>query len=189
MRIIMESYPHEIACHGYEFYFQRYLTIMEKKRYAGREKFEELAKVLWEHIKNLPQGFLHGDLHTGNMFQTEDGIVTYDFDACALASPVYDIATLCDATDYFNSNETVMRQGWKKTQQNVAEVLKGYEAELKLTKEEKQSIGDMIAIRHFDIQATIIESQGIHCVDDAFLNHQYQWLEQWIKISKERVGH
>lgn len=39
----------------------------------------------------------------------------------------------------------------------------------------------MIAIRHFNIQATIIDSQGLDCVDDQFLDAQYMWLDIWVE--------
>lgn len=38
---------------------------------------------------------------------------------------------------------------------------------------------DFIAIRHFDIQATIIENQGLNCVNKDFIKEQYQWLMKW----------
>lgn len=61
--------------------------------------------------------------------------------------------------------------------------MKGYEEYFKLYKEEEKAVFDFIALRHFDIQATIIECQGLDCVDENFLNEQYLWLEKWIEIS------
>jgi Putative homoserine kinase type II (protein kinase fold) len=180
MRKSMESYVGEVANHGYDYFINRYLDIMEKKAYHGIHKFSELGNYLWENIKNLPHGFIHGDLHNGNMFQTKNEIVFFDFDACAIASPVYDIATTCDATDYFDLSAENFENGYIQTQRNVTEFLKGYEMYFNLSKEEESAIYDFIAIRHFDIQATIIESRGLACVDEQFLDEQYLWLDKWI---------
>ncbi len=183
MRKSMEPYAGEIAVHGYDFFLNRYLDIMKKKEYHGINKFWELGNYLWAHIKDLPQGFIHGDLHTGNMIQKRNEIVFFDFDACAIASPVYDIATFCDASDYFDLSADNFKNGYIQTQKNLREFLKGYEEYFKLYKEEEKAVYDFIALRHFDIQATIIECQGLACVDENFLNEQYLWLEKWIEIS------
>jgi len=181
MRKLMESYVGEVTNHGYSFFINRYLDIMKTKEYSGIDKFAELGYHLWENVKNLPHGFIHGDLHIGNMFQNKSGIVFFDFDACAIASPVYDIATTCDATDYFDLSADNFENGFIQTQINISEFLKGYEKYFNLSTEEEKAIYDFIAIRHFDIQATIIESQGLACVNEQFLDEQYLWLEKWIK--------
>jgi len=181
MRKLMESYLGEVTNHGYEFFINRYLDIMKMKKYQGTNKFVELGNYLWENVKDLPHGFIHGDLHVGNMFQSKNEIVFFDFDACAIASPVYDIATTCDATDYFDLSEDNFKNGFIQTQKNVTEFLKGYENYFNLSKEEEKAVYNFIAIRHFDIQATIIESQGLACVDEQFLEDQYLWLGKWVE--------
>lgn len=183
MRKSMESYVGEVADHGYDFFINRYLNVMKMKEYHGINKFSELGNYLWEKIKELPRGFIHGDLHSGNMIQNKNEIVFFDFDASAIASPVYDIATICDATDYFDLSSDNFEKGFIQTQENVTEFLKGYERYFNLSVEEKKAIYKFIAIRHFDIQATIIECQGLACVDEQFLDEQYLWLEKWIKHS------
>lgn len=118
------------------------------------------------------------------MFQGKHSITLFDFDACAIASPVYDIATYCDATDYFDLSDQNFELGIIQTQQNVAEFLKGYETYYTLCKEEETAVYDFIAIRHFDIQATIIHCLGLDCVDEQFLDDQYHWLEKWLDHSR-----
>lgn len=180
MRKLMESYNLEVANHSYDFFIKRYLDIMRIKGYQNINKFSELGNYLWNNVKNLPQGFIHGDMHIGNMFQVENEIVLFDFDACAIASPMYDIATTCDATDYFDLSYENFHNGYIQTQKNVSAFLRGYEMYYKLSKDEEKAIYYFIAIRHFDIQATIIHSRGLDCVDEMFLNEQYLWLEKWI---------
>jgi Ser/Thr protein kinase RdoA (MazF antagonist) len=179
MRKIMESYRGKVIHHDYNFFVKRYLDIMEMKEYLNAYKFIMLGNELWDRVKDLPYGFVHGDLHVGNMFVRQEKIIFYDFDACSLTSPVYDIATFCDATDYFDLSLNNFENGMLQTQKNVLEFLKGYEKYYELGKDEEKAIFDFIAIRHFDIQATIIESQGVNCVDEFFLDEQYLWLNKW----------
>jgi Ser/Thr protein kinase RdoA (MazF antagonist) len=181
MRKLMESYTGDVTNHDYNFFINRYLDIMKMKEYGGIDKFVEIGNYLWENVKKLPHGFIHGDLHVGNMFQQKNEIVFFDFDACAIASPIYDIATTCDATDYFDLSADNYDNGLKQTQINVTELMKGYENYYKLSEEEEKAIYDFIAIRHFDIQSTIIESQGLACVNEQIFDDQYLWLEKWLE--------
>jgi len=187
MRKLMESYPKEAVEHGYDFFIKRYLTIMEQKHYEERKRFEELGQMIWKKVKDLPRGFLHGDLHGGNMFLREESLVLYDFDACGIACPVYDIAAVCDATNYFDSSIESLRRGLVETKQHVLEFLEGYSSYYSLSEEEQQAVYYCIAMRHYDIQATIIMSQGIDCVDAGFLDGQKIWLENWLEIVNEEV--
>jgi len=57
--------------------------------------------------------------------------------------------------------------------------LKGYDKYYSMSDKEITAVFDFIAIRHFDIQATIIESQGLNCVNKDFIKEQYQWLMKW----------
>ena len=184
MRNLMKSYAGNIVSHGYHYFINRYLDLMKRKEYQGVNKFTEVGNYLWENVKNLPFGFIHGDLHTGNMFQNQKEIVLFDFDACAIASPVYDIATSCDATDYFDLSADNFKNGFDQTQKNVSEFLKGYNKYFSISEEEETAILYFIAIRHFDIQATILESQGLSCVDEQFLDDQYVWLDKWLERCK-----
>lgn len=40
---------------------------------------------------------------------------------------------------------------------------------------------DLIAIYHFQLQATIIEIYGLDCVDEKLLNKRLNWLMRWCK--------
>lgn len=37
----------------------------------------------------------------------------------------------------------------------------------------------MLALYHFALQATMIEINGLDCVDEAFFDRQLSWLYQW----------
>lgn len=179
MRKAMEEYKQSICNHGEEFFIQRYLDILEQKKYCKIDEFAEIGHALWNKVSNLPTGFLHGDFHAGNFFLRKGTLLAYDFDAASIASPMYDVATMCDATDYFSLDEDNFTVGKQKTESNVALFLEGYQTYYSINDKEMKSIFDWIAIRHFDIQATIINTLGLDCVDDNFLSQQLSWLKRW----------
>jgi len=53
-----------------------------------------------------------------------------------------------------------------------------------LAKEEIDVLYDMIAVYHFQFQATIMEIYGYDCVDSDFFDNQYDWLTKWKKQCK-----
>lgn len=180
MRLIMEGYSSNIVRHKKEFFIDRYIKILDKLEYEEKEKYSEHGRKLWDRVKDLPEGFCHGDLHTGNMLIDNNYKITlFDFDASTKANPTYDVATLCDMTDYFNLLDANFYNGYDKTQIMVERFLKGYSKYYSMSDKEIMAVFDFIAIRHFDIQATIIESQGLNCVNNDFIKNQYQWLMKW----------
>ncbi|MFT4144288.1 MAG: phosphotransferase [Mobilitalea sp.] len=179
MRCIMEKYKGELDHKGREFYIDRYLSILNKKHYKETDHFSEIGTKLWNRVKDNKLEFCHGDFHIGNMIHNNTGIIIYDFDACGIAHPLYDIATVCDGTDYFDLSNRNFEMGISRTKKNVEMFLKGYNKYYSVNDAELRNIFDYIAIRHFDIQATIIECQGLDCVDESFLNNQYSWLTKW----------
>ena len=42
------------------------------------------------------------------------------------------------------------------------------------------SFAAWVAIRHFQLQATILEIHGINCIKNSFIDAQLQWLLSWI---------
>ena len=96
MRKIMENYPGELSRKDEKFYIGRYISLLSKMEYAGTEQFYEYGIRLWNRVRDNFTGFCHGDFHTGNMLMKNNKIILFDFDACGIAYPMYDIATLCD---------------------------------------------------------------------------------------------
>lgn len=177
----MADYKGALPEHGREFFLDRYLDIMRRAGYPRVSGFEELADSLWAQVSGLPKGFCHGDYHCGNMFLRGDDIIVYDFDACALRSPAYDAATMCDATDYFSLAPENFSRGYEKTLDNLEEFMGGFGRKHVMASEELAAVPAFIAIRHFDIQATIIAALGEGCVDNDFYDRQLKWLELWTK--------
>lgn len=179
MRCIMENYKNGLEDKDKSFYIDRYLSILNKKKYKGVNQFNEIGTKLWNRVRDNKLGFCHGDFHLGNMIQNSGGIIVYDFDACGVAHPIYDIAALCDGTNYFDLSNRNFELGITKTKKNIDTFLKGYYKYYCISDTEIGNIFDYISIRHFDIQATIIECQGLNCVDDNFINNQFTWLTKW----------
>ncbi|WP_167956539.1 phosphotransferase [Anaerosporobacter faecicola] len=184
MRKCMERSRNTLAIHGREFFVDRYLKIIQKKKFGDELRFRQIADTLLRYLKDIPTGFIHGDFHAGNIFVKKDTLLVYDFDACANAYPVYDIATICDGTDYFSLDECNFTQGKTVTLNRMKTFLTGYEQYYTVSEAEQLAVLACIGIRHYDIQATIIETLGIDCIDQAFLSQQLQWLDHWCAVCK-----
>ena len=100
-----------------------------------------------------------------------------DFDTVCRAPLMFDIMVMCDMTDYFNLKPEDMDV----TKEVYRKFLTGYEKYHKLSNEEKLSFYDWVAIRHFQLQATILEIHGIDCIDEKFIDYQLYWLNKWLE--------
>jgi len=178
LHCIMKDYTGSLPEHGKEFFIERYLNILNKKNYNKYKIkiFREYGDILWKRVENLPRGFCHGDLHRGNLLKTSSGkIYIFDFDTSCFAFPVYDIVTMCNSTNYFVFDES----GYQKSKNTYESFLKGYTKLRPLTNVELKAFYDLIAIYHYQLQATIIEINGLDCVNEKFLDKQLDWLIRW----------
>jgi Ser/Thr protein kinase RdoA (MazF antagonist) len=181
---LMQQYNGNLCLHGKPFFIDRYINILTEMKYPQVDKFKEYGNLLWERVKGLPNGFCHGDYHTGNMLlNTEGQYVLFDFDAAANAFSVYDVAVICDMTNYFSLSD----QEFDETSRMLERFLKGYSEYNSISNEVIRSVYDFIAIRHFEVQATIIENLGLSCVDEKFINDQYAWLMHWNRLCETRI--
>lgn len=175
---IMEGYNGKLAVRDKHFFIDRYIDILRLKKYPECKlaEFIEYGDMLWNKVKDLPRGFCHGDLHRGNLIYTpSDELYLLDFDTSCNSFPVYDIMVMCDATDYFNYK----LDGYDKAAQIFERFLSGYTKYRTLTSAELIAFYDLIAVRHYHLQATIIEIYGLDCVDEAFIDRQLDWLRKW----------
>ena len=173
---LMEKYPAEPAAHGREFFIDRYLGFLRRKNYPRIAEYEELGERLWEKVKDLPCGICHGDLHRGNLLRNADGkVFLVDFDTVCRAPIMFDVMTMCDMTDYFR----LKPEDIEETLEVYQAFLTGYSAHHALSREEIRSFPYWVAIRHFQLQATIVEIYGPDCIDEAFIDGQLYWLNQW----------
>jgi Ser/Thr protein kinase RdoA (MazF antagonist) len=178
---LMEQYPITPVLHDKEFFIGRYLEFLRKKNYPRLSEYKELGESLWEKVANLPQGNCHGDLHRGNLIQNAAGkIYLVDFDTVCRVPLMFDIMVMCDMTDYFN----LKPEDVNITKDVYPNFLNGYEKYHKLSNEEKLSFYDWVAIRHFQLQATILEIYGIDCIDENFIDYQLYWLNKWQEMTE-----
>lgn len=151
--------------------------------------FESYGVLLSRKIKELyskqPQsiGFCHGDFHNGNIIKTlKDDVAFFDFDACGIGCNMFDIAVYCDKTDYFNLDKKKILN----TQETLDIFLEGYTDLFPVTQLEIDSIPLFIALRHYELNANIpinrAPIEGIHWLNDNWVDRQYTWLKEWCEI-------
>lgn len=173
---LMEEYPLELLSHDKDFFIDRYLNFLRKKNYLRIAEYEELGRRLWNKVKTLPKGLCHGDLHRGNLLQNPAGrIYLLDFDTACRAPLMFDVMVMCDMTNYFN----LQPEDIDETKEVYRKFLLGYSKYHKLGQEEILSFPYWVAIRHFQLQATILEIHGIDCIDEGFIDGQLYWLNKW----------
>ncbi len=173
---LMEEYLSELVFRDKEFFIGRYLDFLRKKNYSRIKEYEELGNRWWDKVKDLPRGNCHGDLHRGNLLQNPDGrIFLVDFDTACRAPYMFDVMVMCDMTDYFN----LKQEDITLTKEVYQKFLSGYSGRLKLSREEILSFPYWVAIRHFQLQATILEIYGVDSIDEGFIDGQLYWLNRW----------
>lgn len=184
---VMKGYQGDLVTHGKEFYICRYIDILRKKAYPKAAVFEEYGNELWDKVKGLLLGFSHGDMYSGNIQRSQDGtLYILDFDTSCKGFPVYDLALICNQTDYFE----FQKDGYQKTSKVYERMLYEYVKINPLSEHEINSLYDMISLYHFALQATIIEFLGLDRFDHVFFDHQLDWLLKWkeqCEISKKRL--
>jgi Ser/Thr protein kinase RdoA (MazF antagonist) len=175
---LMQNYGGNLVRQNKSYFIDFYLLKLHEMGYPAKkmERFAEHGNFLWSKVEKLPQGFCHGDLHTGNIILTVSGdYVILDFDLSSYSFPVFDMMTLCDTTDYFHFKQ----DGYEKVTRMVDKFYNGYTKGRYISNEEVNAIYDFIAIRHYQLQAQIIDVYGLTCVDKAFIDNQYNWLMKW----------
>lgn len=176
---IMRNYPGSLIKRDKYYYIDKYLDQMRKKQYPRVNEFAIYGEALWEKVKDLPCGYCHGDLYSGNIHKTPDGrMYVLDFDTSCDGFPMYDPVLICNMTNYFNFEE----DGYSKSKKVFARFLPEYLKYNNLSQNEIDAFYDLLALYHFALQAMVLENLGLDCVDNAFFDRQldclYRWREQ-----------
>ena len=180
---LMKDCPVQLVSRDKQFFIDRYIDFLRQKSYPKISDYEKLGEQLWEKVQGLPYGICHGDLHRGNLLQTKDGQIYFlDFDTVCKAPLMFDIMVMCDITNYFN----LQQEDFEITCAVYKNFLSGYTQYHPLSEKEKLSFYDWVAIRHFQLQATILEVHGINCIDEQFIDYQLYWLTQWMERQKKK---
>ena len=178
---LLERYPGKLVNHDRLYFIGRYLDFLRQKKYPRLAEYEALGETLWKQVEDQPEGNSHGDLHRGNLLEDANGrIVLLDFDTVCCAPMMFDVMVMCDMTDYFH-----LKQSDIEITKNVYEqFLSGYRKQRPLSRKEQRSLAAWVAIRHFQLQATILEIHGIDCVSEKFIDAQLDWLKKWMEAAK-----
>ena len=95
--------------------------------------------------------------------------------ACT-ALQLFEIAVICDTTDYFNFDKIEFQHTTDIFNRFMNEYSKYNQIDFTI-----KQFYDFIALRHFQLQATIVEIYGLDCIDDEFIDKQLAWIKQWRK--------
>ena len=82
---------------------------------------------------------------------------------------------MCDMTNYFE----LKQEDIETTKKVYADFVSAYIRRRSLSREEVLSFPCWVALRHFQLQATILEIHGIDCIDERFIDWQLYWLNKW----------
>ena len=178
MHRAMRDYDGSLPAREKPFFIDRYLAQQQSMGYPPQkvDAFRRHGERLWARVQQLPRGFCHGDLPVGKLHRAEAGdLFILDFDTACRAFPLFDITLVCNATDYF----TYEADGHARTQARLERFLSGYTPHVPVSEPERAAVFDLLAIYHYQLQATILELYGLDCVDMDFLDRQYEWLMRW----------
>jgi Ser/Thr protein kinase RdoA (MazF antagonist) len=176
LHLIMKGYTGCLPVKDKHFFIDRYIEIMRKIQYPKSEAFRLYGDELWDKVKDLPRGYCHGDLYRGNIHKSADkAMYIVDFDTSCFAFPIYDVVLFCNDTHYFDFDNN----GYEKTKARLEKFLSGYLRHCPLTQEEISAVYDMIAVYHFQLQATMLEIHGYDAGIVDFIDKQYDWLLRW----------
>ena len=182
LHCLLEHCPVQPLLRDKQFFIGRYIDFLRQKSYPQIDAYEKLGELLWKKIEKLPYGICHGDLHRGNLLQTKDGQIYFlDFDTICRAPLMFDVMVMCDMTNYFN----LQQEDIEITRSVYENFLNGYTKQRTVSPEEKISFFDWVAIRHFQLQATILEIHGINCIDEKFIDYQLYWLNKWMELQEK----
>lgn len=175
---LLLSYQGALIKRDFRFLMERYIGILQKKNNPKAEAYAALGAEIWDRVKDCPVGICHGDLHRGKLLETGDGkIYVLGFDTVCLAPRMFDVAVMCDMTDYFS----LKPEDIESTRMVYRKFLKGYTCHMSLEGAGWESFGDWVAIRHFQLQATMAEIYGLDFMDGHYIEGQLDWLENWKK--------
>lgn len=174
----MKAYPGALIKRDKHFYIGRYIDILRQKHYPQTDAYVEYGDKLWENIKDLPRGYCHGDLYSGNIRKASNGkLYIHDFDTSCEGFPMYDPMLICDMTDYFAFDEG----NFSRSNHVLARFLPEYRKYSTLSQAEVEAFHDLIAVQHFATQATIMGIFGLDCFDNTDMDQQLKWLYSWRK--------
>lgn len=185
MHRLMLQYPGPLVYQGEEYFIGSYLKKLQENHYAPRKAdfFAQYGLELWDKVKDLPRGFCHGALFSRNMILTPAGVYyMVDYDLASFSFPQYDIATMCDRTDFYSFRADAIQV----VDCMLERFYHGYTKVLPLSQEDISAAYHFIAIRHYQLYSEIMTIYGPGSFNEALLDAQASWLANWRKQCKDR---
>jgi len=181
---LMGSYQGELIPKGRDRYIDEFIKAM---RLGGFEEtkirdIEEYGNRLWTTIKNLPPGFCHGDMHTGNTAYFGGVFTWMDFDRASLSSPAVDVGWLSDGTNF-----NIFDDGALERSRKLFDVIyAGYSMERTMTQSEISAVFGCIALIHYDLFSSYVACKnGILTKDQ--VDEQHGWLMRWRDLCDKMI--
>ena len=173
---MMKEYPGKLVKRDKQFYIGRYIDILRKVQYPRIDEYVEYGDDLWEKIKDLPIGYCHGDMYSGNIRKTSDGkLYIHDFDTSCEGFPMYDPTLICDMTSHFDFDD----RNYDKSNKILSQFVPEYRKFNALSQAEIDAFHALIAVQHYSTQATVMEIVGLDCIDSTDMDNQLDWLYRW----------
>ncbi len=180
---MMEDYPLSVIERGKAFYVDRYIDFLKNAEYDIKriQELDDFGREAWERVSLASKGFCHGDFHTGNMIKNpQRGITLFDFDIASRSHSIIDAAVICDMSNFNSFNA----QAFDQTGRMFEKFCKNYTR--KTENDEYDAVFSFIAIRHYELIATITKSKGEKTLSKDFLDQQYHWLTDWRNLCHKK---
>lgn len=182
---LLSVYEGRLVARNDAFFVQRYVDILRRKSYPKAEEYASIGEKAWQRVEKCEVGACHGDFHRGNLLKNAEGVIyVLDFDTVCEAPRMFDVMVMCYMTDYFH----LRIEDMSVTEQVFHDFVTGYARFMNLSQADKETLKDWIVIRHFQLQATIVEMYGIDCIDGAFIDRQLEWLKSWMALTGTELG-
>jgi Ser/Thr protein kinase RdoA (MazF antagonist) len=181
MHNIMNDYAGPLSRLGEDFYIGRMMKIL-RKYYKENDKIRELEQfghMAFDKIRDLPRGFCHGDFGTHNIASKDGRLFVFDFDVASRAYPMFDIALICDTSNFWEFDVKAIR----KTQDNIYRFADIYTKHCTLKEEEIDSFKYFLALRQYEVRATVshvsLPKVGSHFLNEGYLDSLHGWMTKF----------
>jgi len=185
MHRLMENYGGPLIRKGRERYIGDLIALMRRDGMDESQirDLEEYGNWLWAAVEKLPDGFCHGDMHTGNTVLRGGAFIWMDFDRAACSHPVLDVGWLTDGSDFNVFDDGALDRSMRL----FDELYKGYSMERALTDGEISAVFPCIAIIHYDLISSIVLSHN-ETLRKEFVDEQHGWLMRWRELCAKKLG-
>jgi len=175
MHRLMKEYKGDIVHRNETDFFDDLFSYMRRDNYdkAKIRDFEEYGNELRDMLKNLPVGFYHADMHSGNTKYRNEQFTWMDFDKACMSYRIMDFGWLLE-TDYVHFH----KESLERSRRLFDEVYAGYSTEQTLTDDEIAAIFHSVAVVHYEANVLDIRLNNRPIIPD-IMDREHSWLMRW----------